>query len=857
MRYVKLLIGCSLFAASAAIAQPAPTPPVPPPPPEPGQAQPMTQDRPKDIAPAPGTEGKKPAKWDVNARHGPGRDVAIDTRRGTWMSLDVSPDGREIAFDLLGDLYVIPIEGGEARAISTGHAWDMQPRYSPNGQEIAFTSDRGGGDNIWTVRRDGSAPRQITKEDFRLLNQADWTPDGNFIVARKHFTSARSLGAGEMWLYHRNGGDKGAGVQMTKARTKQKDTNEPAFSPDGRYLYFSDDATPGDIFQYSKDVNGQIYVIQRLDRQTGEIETLVSGPGGAIRPTPSPDGNSLAFIRRVRYKSTLMLMDLKSGRITPLTDILDRDMQETWAVHGVYPGISWTPDGKSIVFWAKGGIHRVDVASKAVSEIPFHVTGTRFVEDAVRQPHEVAPASFKTKMVRFAQKSPDGSRIVYEALGNIWIADGSGNNPRRLTRGNEFESYPTFSRDGRSIAYVAWDDDKAGRIKVVGVGGGEGRIVTPEPGHYVEPAFSPDGSLIAYRKTTDGFLTTPLYSRDPGLYVVPVKGGTPKRVAKTGTQPMFGATNDRIFFTATGEEEKRLLKSVSIQGTEEVTHLISQNAADFALSPDEQFVAWTERYQAYVMPFVRSGRSIDIAPDGKALPQSKVSADAGDWIHWSGDWPHALLEPGARTSTARMSAPGRLRRRQAGAPRRWSPSSASPPARRKPTGTHRADRRSDRHHARRRGDREWHDPDRGRPHRRGRADGIDQLSRRHPHHRRQRQDHHPRPDRRPLARPDGQRPDHPQAELGPRRGARLWRDHRPRPVERHVRDFRRVRISEGGQDPRPPHLLDRHHPLRRDHAVHGRGQQPRRCAVAPAPPARRRAPGRSRATTSRGASSGR
>ena len=247
MRQLSLLVGCSLFAASAALAQ-APVPPVAPPPPEPGKAQPMTQEKPEGIDSAPGTEGKKDAaKWDVNARHGPGHDAAIDTRSGTWMSLDVSPDGREVAFDLLGDIYVLPIEGGEARAILTGNAWEMQPRYSPDGQEIAFTSDRGGGDNIWTVRRDGSSPRQITKEDFRLLNQADWSPDGNFIVARKHFTSSRSLGAGEMWLYHRTGG--GAGVQMTKARTKQKDTNEPAFSPDGRYLYFSDDATAGDTFQ--------------------------------------------------------------------------------------------------------------------------------------------------------------------------------------------------------------------------------------------------------------------------------------------------------------------------------------------------------------------------------------------------------------------------------------------------------------------------------------------------------------------------------------------------------------------------------------------------------------------------------
>jgi imidazolonepropionase-like amidohydrolase/Tol biopolymer transport system component len=637
MRRFTLFLAASSLAGLAA-AQ-APVPPVAPPVPEPGSAQPMTQARPANVpaAPQPDAEKKDP-KWDVNARHAAGRDVPIDTRSGTWMSLDVSPDGREIAFDLLGDIYTVPIGGGEARPLLTGHAWEMQPRYSPSGNEIAFTSDRGGGDNVWTMDRDGQNLRQITKEDFRLLNQADWTPDGNYIVARKHFTSARSLGAGEMWLYHRSGaGDKGGGVQMTKARTKQKDTNEPAFSPDGRYLYFSDDATPGEIFEYSKDVNGQIYVIQRLDRQTGEIDTLVSGPGGAIRPTPSPDGKSLAFVRRVRYKSTLMLMDLASGRITPLTDILDRDMQETWAVHGVYPGMAWTPDNRSIVFYADGGIKRVDVASRAVSEIPFHVTGTRFVENAVRHQKDVAPDSVDVKMIRFAQASPDGRRVVYEALGQLWIKDVAGGAARRLTRGSDFESYPVWSRDGRQIAFVSWDDDKAGRIKLVSASGGAARDVTPEPGHYVEPAFSPDGSLIAYRKTSDGYLMTAQWGREPGLYVVPARGGAPKRVTKSGNSPQFGATSDRLFFIAEGEENKRLLKSVNLTGGEEVTHLLSQNAAEFALSPDEQFVAWTERYQAYVMPFVRSGRSIEIAPDGKALPQSRVSLDAGDWLHWAGN----------------------------------------------------------------------------------------------------------------------------------------------------------------------------------------------------------------------------
>ena len=97
--------------------------------------------------------------WDVNNPPGKSLSVAIDVTEGTWMSIDVAPNGTELVFDLLGDLYTLPIDGGEAKQLTEGMAWDMQPRYSPDGKRIAFTSDRGGGDNLWIVNSDGTSPQ--------------------------------------------------------------------------------------------------------------------------------------------------------------------------------------------------------------------------------------------------------------------------------------------------------------------------------------------------------------------------------------------------------------------------------------------------------------------------------------------------------------------------------------------------------------------------------------------------------------------------------------------------------------------------------------------------------------------------
>lgn len=624
-RVVRLLAPLALIACTA---RPAATPP--PLAHQPGAPPPA----------APEAAKAEPPKWDVNDPPGEETEVPIDVSEGTWMSLDVSPDGKEVVFDLLGDLYVLPIGGGEARALTSGMAWDMQPRFSPDGQWIAFTSDRGGGDNIWVVARAGGEPRQVTKEDFRLLNAPVWSPDGNFIAARKHFTKHRSLGAGEIWLYHVSGGK---GLPMTEKQNDQKDVGEPAFSPDGKFVYFSQDDTPGAYFEYNKDPYAGIYAIKRVERATGRIETVAGGAGGAARPTPSHDGKLLAFVRRVGATPTtaggtvLVVREVQSGQERIVARGLDRDNQETWAVHGVYPAMAFTPDDRAIVYWAGGKLRRVDVASGAVGEIGFHVKTTRKVAPAIRFPVKVAPPDFPVKMLRWATTSPDGKTVVYQALGKLYVKTLPDGQPKRLTTQEEHvELYPTFTRDGRSIVYTTWDDQALGSVRVMPAKGGKGRVLTSEPGHYVEPTVSPDGATVVYRKVSGGFTRSPAWSHEPGIYAVPLKGGRSTRVGREGEAPHFGAASDRVFFVKESDDKVQLW-SVELDGSEAQQHASSELAQMFRVSPDGQWIAWQEGFQAHVMPFPATGRTVELGPKNDAMPQAKVSKDAGNDIHWSGD----------------------------------------------------------------------------------------------------------------------------------------------------------------------------------------------------------------------------
>jgi imidazolonepropionase-like amidohydrolase/Tol biopolymer transport system component len=603
---------------------------------------------------------KKP-KWDVAAPPLPTRAVTINVDEGTWMNVDVSPDGKTIAFDLLGDIYTLPIVGGTATRIAEGLPFEMQPQFSPDGSKIAFTSDRGGGDNIWLMNADGSDKRQLTQEKFRLTNEPVWSRDGKYVAARKHFTTQRSLGTGEIWLYHVGGGD---GVLLVKRANEklQKELGEPAFTPDGTGIYYSRNVSSGNIFQYAQDSNTSLFEIERYDLADGEVSTVVNGAGGAVRPTPSPDGKKLAFVRRERGKSKLYVKDLTSGKITKLYDVLDRDLQETWAVHGLYPAMAWLPDSKGIVFWAGGKIRRVDTAGNA-SVIPFKVADTRTVIDPPRPHVAVAPDTFKTRMPRNVAVTPGGGRAVFESLGKLYakaLPDGA---PRRLTstKGDTLEFFPSLSRDGKSIVYVEWTDAGLGHIKTVSSSGGSGRTVTAEPGHYRRPRFSPDGKTIVFEKGQGGNLLSAQRSDDPGVYRVPTGGGKAVRVTRSGANPHFGAAGDRVFMTEV-EDQKTHLVSSDLNGEAKRKHASGDLVTGYEVSPQGNAVAFTDNYAAYVMPMTPGPQDVSAGKKGSSVPVARLSDGGATYLTWSDggrslNWTLGATLFGARLDDAIPSAP--------------------------------------------------------------------------------------------------------------------------------------------------------------------------------------------------------
>tara|TARA_R110001606_G_scaffold397625_1_gene574667 strand:+ start:2702 stop:6079 length:3378 start_codon:yes stop_codon:yes gene_type:complete len=545
----------------------------------------------------------------------PERKLSFNTQQGTWMSLDVHPNGKEIIFDMMGDLYTIPISGGKATKITNGMAYDVHPRYSPNGNSIVFISDKSGSDNLWIRDLKTNEETQLTKDKNQKHFSADWSPDGDYILGVK---GRRNI---KPYLYHKDGG---SGAKLISAPTNLK-VIDPAFGADGRLIYFS-------ARRNAWNYNAQLpqYQVMTFDRNDGSTETITSKYGSSFTPTLSKDGNWLVFGSRFEDKTGLILRNLKNGEEKWLAYPIQRDDQESMATLGVLPGMDFTPDSKNLITSYGGKIYSISLTTNKATEIPFNVDVNIELGPRVSFKYPISDAkdAFVTQ-IRDAVPSPDGKMLAFTALNRLYVMDFPNGKPKRLTKNDFTEAQPAWSPDSKNLVFTTWKYGEGHLYKVNVFGRAKIEKLTNESGFYTNPAWSYNSDRIAFLKgSTQGFEDA-IGPSNPVNEIawISSNGGDVTIIDRTKGRSTihFAKINDRIYLN----HGSKGLISIRWDGTDEKSHLKLTGITTYGSSdifgkdhnilPNE-IEGWRENNKA------SKPQEIKISPDGtKAL--AKINND--------------------------------------------------------------------------------------------------------------------------------------------------------------------------------------------------------------------------------------
>jgi len=574
------------------------------------------------------------------------RTIAFATDEGSWISLDVSPDGKSILFELLGDLYTLPIGGGEAKRITDGMAFDSQPRYAPDGLKIVFLSDRSGADNIWIANADGTDPRAVTKEKTQTFRSPDWTPDGKYIVASRPAGTPPVM---SLYLYHVDGG---SGVRLTGNSEENKNLYAlgPAFGKDPRYVYFTERTAAGSVYN-QMEFRWQLGV---YDRHTGQNYRQSDELGAAMRPVLSPDGNWLVYATRWDARTGLRLRDMRSGDDSWLLYPVQRDDQESASTRDLMPGASFTPDSKALVTSFDGKIWRVSVPTGEVSPVPFKANVDLKIGPKVAFDYAIDEGPVRAQQIRYPRLSPDGKKLAFTALERVYVMDYPKGTPKRISTLGVAEHHPTWSPDGRSIAFVTWSDAEGGHIYRGTPEAGATQKLTRIPSFYSDPVYSPDGQRIVVVRGPRMERQEDVGPSGRGgqaleLVWLPVAGGDPTLVApyRGPGAPHFSGDASRIYTW----EGRRGLVSSRFDGTDRQVHIKvtgyknpnaeqANPASEVIIGPDGEraLVHAERRVYMITIPMVGGDNPPTISvssPDGAAVPVKKLTNVGGEFVEWA------------------------------------------------------------------------------------------------------------------------------------------------------------------------------------------------------------------------------
>jgi WD40 repeat protein len=526
----------------------------------------------------------------------PARTISFITDEGTYMNIDISPDGKTLLFDLLGDLYTLPAAGGKATQLTRGLALNLRPVWSPDGKRIAYISDISGDFHLNVRDIKGAFHRVLGKSDKQLSyrNNVVWMPDGNYIAA-----------GGNIY-----------GLAGASLSPKTSISNPIRFSPDGKMVYYLD--------------SGKLY---RYDHHLKVKAAIAALPGRYPNATLSADGRWLAYFKdTINIKSCLIVRDLLND-----IDQLFKQVSNPSLLH-----CAFSPDSKNIYIGYGGKIHRIGIESKDDQIIPFTANIQSDLGAYNYNTFRISHDPLKIRYTRSANASPDGKQLVFSALNKLYVMDLPNGKPHILVDQSISQFQPVYSPDGKWIAYVSWADTAGGYLWRVPASGGQPEQLTDIAGQYQRPAWSPDGTLIAVVKGAPK-----LGDRDDegrgSLQLISVNGGQERSIDDTvplWNQLSFSKEGSRIIYQPVQILHEKgpmiaLMVSRDLEGKDQQVLAVGMDLPwlqQRSISPDGRFIVYSAGEDLYLLPVCKLTDPQVIYDPGQKL--SVIKFAEGVDPHW-------------------------------------------------------------------------------------------------------------------------------------------------------------------------------------------------------------------------------